>query len=314
MKYEEIENLILGYRDDNGYKDDSMIAFVYELDNRKEWTDEKCWQKANPGLGTIKNRKQLAAKVEKAKANRLLVKNLLCKEFNIRETSTESWLSYDHLNNKEKFDLKELKPRYAIGGADLSSTTDLTNATAIFKVPDDDRLYVLQMYWLPEDLLEERTKEDKIPYDIWCDMGLMRTTPGNKVHYKYVTEWFLELQNEFDIYVPWVGYDGWSATYWVEDMKNNFGKEAMEKVIQGKQTLSEPMKSLGADLKAKKIVYNNSPILKWCLSNTSKKEDDNGNIQPVKGTSPRKRIDGTAGLLNAYVALGRHYDEYMNMI
>lgn len=314
LKYEEIENLILGYRDDNGYKDDSMIAFVYELDNRKEWTDEKCWQKANPGLGTIKNRKQLAAKVEKAKANRLLVKNLLCKEFNIRETSTESWLSYDHLNNKEKFDLKELKPRYAIGGADLSSTTDLTNATAIFKVPDDDRLYVLQMYWLPEDLLEERTKEDKIPYDIWCDMGLMRTTPGNKVHYKYVTEWFLELQNEFDIYVPWVGYDSWSATYWVEDMKNNFGKEAMEKVIQGKQTLSEPMKSLGADLKAKKIVYNNSPILKWCLSNTSKKEDDNGNIQPVKGTSPRKRIDGTAGLLNAYVALGRHYDEYMNMI
>ncbi|MDD2554312.1 MAG: hypothetical protein PHP51_07050, partial [Desulfotomaculaceae bacterium] len=43
------------------------------------WIDPKCWRKANPGLGTIKNEKTLSAKVEKAKANPLLVKNLVCK-------------------------------------------------------------------------------------------------------------------------------------------------------------------------------------------------------------------------------------------
>ena len=181
-------------------------------------------------------------------------------------------------------------------------------------LPDDVNIYVKQMYWLPEDLLEQRTKEDKIPYDIWMDMGLLRTTPGNKVHHKFVTEWFLEIQNEYDIYIPWVGYDSWSATYWVEEMKSNFGKECMEPVIQGKKTLSGPMKSLGADLSSKKIIYDNNPILKWCLSNTSIEIDKNNNIQPAKGSSSRRRIDGTAGLLNAYVTLERHMEEYQNMI
>ena len=313
IKYDECERIINGY-DSGEYVDERVLPIIYELDHRKEWTDPNCWQKANPGLGTIKNVNQLKAKVEKAKANPLLVKNLLCKDFNIRETSNEAWLTFEQINNTTKYDLTLLKPRYGIGGADLSTTTDLTNATVIFMLPGDSNIYVKQMYWLPEDLLEQRTKEDKIPYDIWCDLGLLRTTPGNKVHYKFVTEWFLESQNEYDIYLPWIGYDSWSATYWVEEMKNNFGKECMEPVIQGKKTLSGPMKSLGADLSSKKIIYDNHPILKWCLTNTSVEVDKNNNIQPAKGNSSRRRIDGTAGLLNAYVTLERHYDEYMNMI
>lgn len=313
IKYDECERIINGY-DSGEYVDERVLPIIYELDHRKEWTDPECWAKANPGLGTIKNANQLKAKVEKAKANPLLVKNLICKDFNIRETSNEAWLTFEQINNTTKYDLALLKPRYGIGGADLSTTTDLTNATVIFMLPGDSNIYVKQMYWLPEDLLEQRTKEDKIPYDIWCDLGLLRTTPGNKVHYKFVTEWFLEIQNEYDIYLPWIGYDSWSATYWVEEMKNNFGKECMEAVIQGKKTLSGPMKSLGADLSSKKIIYDNHPILKWCLTNTSVEVDKNNNIQPAKGNSSRRRIDGTAGLLNAYVTLERHYDEYMNMI
>lgn len=312
--YDECEMIINGYGDPNGYKDERTIAFIYELDERKEWTDEKCWVKANPGLGTIKNYDILKGEVEKAKKNPLLLKNLLCKDFNIRETSTETWLSFEDLNNTATFDLKALKPRYGIGGVDLSSTTDLTNATVIFMVRDDPTIYVLQMYWLPEDLLEQRTREDKIPYDIWKEMGLLRTTPGNKVHYKFVTQWFLEVQNDMDIYIPWIGYDSWSATYFVEEMKNYFGASSMEPVIQGKKTLSGPMKSLGADLAAKKINYNNSPILKWNLSNVSVDIDKNDNIQPTKGSNQRKRIDGFAGLLNAYVVLERHYEDYINMI
>lgn len=312
--YDECEMIINGYGDPNGYKDERTIAFIYELDERKEWTDEKCWVKANPGLGTIKNYDILKGEVEKAKKNPLLVKNLLCKDFNIRETSTETWLSFEDLNNTATFDLKTLKPRYGIGGVDLSSTTDLTNATVIFMVRDDPTIYTLQMYWLPEDLLEQRTREDKIPYDIWKEMGLLRTTPGNKVHYKFVTQWFLEVQNDMDIYIPWIGYDSWSATYFVEEMKNYFGAGSMEPVIQGKKTLSGPMKSLGADLAAKKINYNNSPILKWNLSNVSVDIDKNDNIQPTKGSNQRKRIDGFAGLLNAYVVLERHYEDYINMI
>lgn len=314
QKYEESERIINGYFDPNGYHDEHMIAFIYELDSRKEWVDEACWKKANPGLGTIKNIDALRAKVEKAKQNPALVKNLVCKEFNIRETSSEAWLTFEQLNNMETFDLKELKPRYGIGGVDLSSTTDLTNATVIFMVPDDQRIYVLQMYWIPEDLLEQRVREDKIPYDQWHEQGLLRLCPGNKVHYKYVTEWFQEVQDELDIYLFKCGYDSWSATYFVEEMKNTFGKAVMEPVIQGKKTLSSPMKSLGADLSKKLVIYNNNPILKWCLTNTSVDVDKNDNIQPCKGNLGTRRIDGMAGLLDAYVCLENNLEEYKSLI
>lgn len=313
-KYDEAERVINGYFDPDGYKDDHFIAFIYELDNRKEWTDPKCWGKANPGLGTIKNEKTLAAKVEKAKANPLLVKNLVCKEFNIRETSSETWLTFEQLNNKEKFDLIKLKPKYGIGGTDLSSTTDLTAAKVIFMVPEDLHVYVLQMYWLPEDLLAKRTREDKIPYDIWRDRGLLRTCPGNSVHAKYVTEWYVEVMNDMGIYLPWIGYDSWSAKYWVEEMEGHFGKEAMIPVVQGKKTLSGPMKKLGADLESNLIVYNNHPIDKWCLSNTAVDVDKNDNIQPIKTSKQRRRIDGTVALLCAYVALLEKLQDYQNMI
>lgn len=313
-KYEEATSVINGLFDDNGYKDIHFFPFIYELDSRKEWTEESCWKKANPSLGTIKKTETLRAKVEKAKLNSSLVKNLVCKEFNIRETSIEAWLTFEDLNNTAVFNVNELKPRYGIGGCDLSSTTDLTNATVIFRVPDNDNIYVLQMYWLPEDLLEQRIREDKIPYDLWQEKGLLRTCPGNKVHYKYVKEWFEEIQRAYDIYLFKVGYDSWSATYFVEDMANSFGRNVMEPVIQGKKTLSGPMKNLGADLRKKRIIYNNNPILKWCLTNTSVDVDKNDNIQPCKGSLGTRRIDGLAGLLDAYVVYERDLEDYMSLI
>ena len=313
-KYEEAERIINGYDDPEGYHDEHFLPLIYELDSRNEWTDPNAWIKANPGLGTIKSKKALADKVEKAKANPALVRNLVCKEFNIRETSSEAWLNYEELDNRETFDLQKLKPRYGIGGADLSSTTDLTAAKVIFRVPDDPKLYVLSMYWIAEDLLEKRVKEDQIPYDKWHERGLVRLCPGNSVHAKYVKEWFVEVQEKLDVYIPWIGYDSWSAKYWVEDMADYFGQNAMIPVIQGKKTLSDPMKRLHNDLCSKLVIYNNNPIDKWCLANTAYDEDKNGNIQPHKTSKPTRRIDGTAALLDAYTVYLDKRDEYMSMI
>lgn len=334
-KYEEAEKIINGYDDPEGYHDPRFIAFVYELDSRAEWIDPSCWKKANPGLGTIKNEKTLREKVEKAKRNPALVKNLVCKEFNIRETSSEAWLTFEQLDNRERFELdkEERKlilitpmpdgteqrkkypyPRYGIGGADLSSTTDLTAAKVIFRVPGCEKLFVLQMYWLAEDLLEKRVQEDKIPYDKWAERGLLRLSPGNSVHQRDVKKWFVEVQEQLDIYLPWTGYDSWSAKYWVEDMAEFFGRDAMVPVIQGKRTLSDPMKRMGNDLESKLIVYNNNPIDKWCLTNTAYEEDKNGNIQPHKTSKPTRRIDGTAALLDAYVVYQDKQAEYLTMI
>lgn len=314
--YDETERIISGYGDPNGYRDEKTIAFVYELDKRSEWTDEKCWKKANPGLGTIKNLETLRHEVEKAKQEPMLVKNLVCKQFNIRETSSEAWLTFEQLDNKETYDIKALKPRYGVGGIDLSSTIDLTCATLLFQVRGDDRIYIHQMYWIPEDNLQKRIHEDKIPYDVWIEQGWCMLSPGNKIDYRQVVDWFTEQQEQNDIYIWRCGYDSWSAKYFVDDMENQFGKGVMEPVIQGKKTLSAPMKNLGADLTKKLVVYNNNPILKWCLINTSVDVDKNDNIQPMKVNEGRttRRIDGVASLLDAYVIRDKYLEEYRTIM
>ena len=312
--YDECELIINGYGDPDGYKDERTLPLIYELDHRNEFTDEKMWIKANPNLGISKSFTYLREKVDRAKLNSTFVKNVLTKEFNIRETSTESWLEYAELNNTETFDLKKLKPRYGIGGLDLSNTTDLTCATMLFKVRDDERFYAIQMYWLPEDLLEKRIKEDKIPYDKWLQQGWLRVTPGNKIDYKEVTKWFEEVQNDMDIYVYKIGYDNWNSQYIIDDIEERFGKNIPEPVIQGPKTFSSPMKTFKADIKAGRVVYQNNPILKWCLSNAAVKTDANDNISLVKTSNPKRRIDGVASLMDAYICMERHQDEYSNLI
>lgn len=313
-KYEECGKIITGYDDPKVYHDETVLPIVYELDNRKEWTNPACWAKANPALGSIKDREQLAQKVYQAKHNPLLVKNLLCKDFNVRETSGDAFFTFEQLNNEAVYDFKALHPRYGIGGFDLSDTTDLTCATLLFLLPGDDTIYVKQMYWIPEELFDKRVHEDLVPYDVWEKQGYIRRSPGFRIDYRLIKQWFEEIQNEYDCYLFKCGYDRWSASYLVKDMAETFGETVMLPVAQGKQTLSGPMKNLGADLTAKKINYNNNPVLKWCMVNVAVDVDRNDNIQPCKTSVAKRRIDGFASLLDAYVAFEQNKDDYLNMV
>ena len=101
---------------------------------------------------------------------------------------------------------------------------------------DTGKRCVTQMYWIPEETLERRVAEEKIPYDKWRDRGLLRTCAGNTINYKDVTAWFLEMAAEYKIVPAWVYYDAWSARYWVEEMKaSGFN---MIPCIQGAKTLA----------------------------------------------------------------------------
>ena len=144
--------------------------------------------------------------------------------------------------------------------------------------------------------------------------GYLRVSEGNKVDYKDITEWLLEIQNEKDIYIYKIGYDNWSSTYLVDELQSNFGRDSTDAVIQGAKTFSGPMKRFEADLESKLINYNNSPILKWNLSNAAITVDRNDNIALVKTSNSRRRIDGVASLLDAIIVMERHYENYMNMI
>ena len=292
---------------DGTIQDETLLPIIYELDEEKEWTNEECWYKANPALGNIKSLKDLREKVERAKANPIELVNLLCKDFNIRQNTVNAWLTFDDLNNEKIY--QDWKDTYCIAGVDLSSTTDLTAATLLGVKNGEIR--IKQMYWIPANSLDKKVKDDRIPYDKWLKAGWLRLSGDSKIDYHDVTNWFLEEVRNNDLRPLYVGYDSWNAEYWKIEMAG-LGFNMVE-VRQGAKTMSTPMKVMKADLIDKKINYNNNPILKWCLSNTTVKMDSNENIQPDKEKS-RQRIDGAVSLIDAYCIFVDKQQEYLNYI
>ena len=300
---------------DGKIKNKRFLPLIYELDNVDEWTNPKMWIKANPGLGAIKSLEKQQEFVQKAKDDPSFLPTVFVKDFNLKQTNESAWLRYEELNNTAIWNLSDFD--YCIGGFDAADTTDLNAAKAICMRPGDENIYVHQMYWIPESVIEKqkatRREQDNAPYELWVQQGFMRTCPGNKCDKKIFLEWFKELRDE-GLYVLYIGYDPWHISDdLLREFKAEFGQNSMIPVRQGFKTLSDPMKELKAEFQAHRVIYNNNPIDKWCLINTAVKSDVNNNIQPVKQQDSRLRIDGTAALLDAYVVLKDYKDKFINL-
>ena len=213
--------------------------------------------KANPGLGTIKQYATLANFVDRAKKNPEDLPGVLCKDFNVPETSAAAWLSFEDIKSGATFDMEDVYNTYAIGGCDLSATTDLTCATLLIRRSrEDETVYVLQQYFLPERRIEQLDEHNsnEAPYKTWAARGLLTICPGNRVDYSAVTAWFCQMRDEYKIDAYAVGYDRALAGYWVDEMTaNGFDMRA---VAQGPFTWSQPMREMGAALADKKVNYN----------------------------------------------------------
>ena len=293
--------------------DAHLLPVLYTLDDRSEWTNPDAWAKANPGLGTIKSRQQLADDVERAKHDPSCLPSLLVKDFNVQENAAASWLPWVVLKNETVAEADYLNHTYAIGGCDLSATTDLTCATLLIRRPEDPQFYVLQQYFLPKARVEqvEHQGRKEAPYRLWAQQGWLTLCDGATVDYNDVTEWFVSMVQERDIRPLWVCYDAALSGYWVPQM-TDMGFE-MERIRQGPVTWTYPMKRMKGLFEDHRIVYQNNPILRWCLSNTAAKSSNQrgiDSIQPEKITANR-RIDGTVSLLNAMTGYYNHEDEFL---
>ena len=298
---------------DGTIKDDRFLPFIYELDDIAEWDDPNMWIKANPGLGTIKSKDYLSQMVQKAKDDPSFRPTVMVKDFNMPQNPATAWMKFEDIVNDEIFDIAEVANSYAIGGCDLSATTDLTCATLLIRKPHNDKIYVLQHYFLPQSKIDylELTKSKEAPYKLWSEQGWLTINEGAAVDYSNVTKWFVEMVEKYDIRPLWICYDRALSGYWVPEMES-YGFE-MVRIAQGPFTWSQPMKEMGAAFAEHRVIYNNNPVLKWCLSNTACKalnKDGIETIQPVK-LQKNRRIDGMVSLLNAWVGYVKKYDEYI---
>ena len=201
-----------------------------------------------------------------------------------------------------------------VGGVDLAETTDMCSAKVLMLKVNDPKKYIYSMYWIPESKLKTSDdKESGAKYEEWARQGLLRITEGNEVDVATVADWFYELYKDHGIRLFKCGYDQRFAKEFLKRM-NDYGFDT-EMVYQNRYVLTSPMRLLEADIRDQSVWFNDNPIDKWCLTNTSVQVFDTGHLMPVKikGQASR-RIDGTISAVCCYEMLRRYKTELQNFL
>lgn len=299
----------------------NFLIFWYAQDSEEEiWRDEKSWLKSNPSLGVVKKWTFLRGMVEDAKLSASTRAFVLAKDFNIKQSTATAWLTEDVIVNKETFDVESLRGQFYIGGVDLSETTDLTAAVALFVNLVTRQKQVLSMYFVPEEKANEKLDNDnklnpeKKNYRELAAKGYVTICPGNEIDTDMVAQWFLSLLTDFNVRPLKLGYDPWHAVGLNQELSKIFGSDVLERVNMNFSSLSNAMSVLESDLTLKKLNYGDNPVLKWCLSNVSIKVNNLGQMLPAKKYgSPKNRIDGAVALITAYATLSRCRNDYLDL-
>lgn len=313
------EELVKARKILNG-EDDSISAerylpWLYTQDSEQEvWQDPASWQKSNPTLGIVKRWDYLQEQVDAARRSKTDRMFTLSKDFNFKVSNSEAWIMGELLEYSRVYNLDAFRGSIVLGGVDLAETTDMCSAKILLLKPDDNTKYIHSMYWIPESKLSSSDdKESGAKYEEWARQGLIRICEGNEVDVSAVADWFLEMYMDHGIKLFKCGYDQRFAKDFLKRM-DEYGFE-YEMIYQNRYVLSSPMRLVEADIRDQLIAYNDNPIDRWCLGNTSVQVFDTGHIMPVKikGQAAR-RIDGTLSLIMAYEMLRRYKTEMMNTL
>lgn len=313
------EELVKARKILNG-EDDSISAerylpWLYTQDSEQEvWQDPASWQKSNPTLGIVKRWDYLQEQVDAARRSKADRMFTLSKDFNFKVSNSEAWIMGEMLEYSRVYNIDEFRNTIALGGVDLAETTDMCSAKILMLKPDDNTKYIHQMYWIPESKLKTSDdKESGARYEEWAKQGLVRIVEGNEVDVAAVADWFYELYKDYGIRLYKCGYDQRFAKDFLKRMED-YGFDT-EMIYQNRFVLSSPMRLVEADIRDQAIAFNDNPVDKWCLMNTSVQVWDTGHIMPVKikGQAAR-RIDGTLSLIMAYEMLRRYRTDIISAV
>lgn len=277
--------------------DDTHFGVIYGLDPDDDWEDERNWPKANPNLGVSKYLDDLQRKAARAKQMPSALNAFLRLELNVWTQAETRWVPYEHWKQcGEAVDANGLRGRRCYTGMDLSSTTDIAAMIHVFPPEStDDRYQVLCRFWVPEEAMRERSKRDRVPYDVWVRQGFITATPGAVIDYDYILQQLKEDCESYD--VDELAYDRWGAT----KLANDIDKEGITTLVQfgqGFASMSAPMKELEKLIVQHMLAHGNNPVLTWMAHNLVAAHDAAGNIKPDKANSIEK-IDGLTALIMA---------------
>lgn len=305
-------------------QDDEWFGLIYTIDDEDDWQDEANWIKANPYLGLSKQYDYMRTESARAAEMPTALAQFQRYDLNMWVRSDTKWMPMDDwrlcsgpVPAHQLRSVLSSRPCYA--GLDLSTSIDLCSLVFEFPPVEEDPLhYILPFYFCPEDAIIKRSRNDRVPYDVWADNEYIIPTPGNIVDQNYIMHTLGELMAEFQL--KRLYFDRWGSTKIITDLQHdlNFTTDQTEheryntpllvQFGQGYASMSAPMKDVLRLVMSHEYAHGDHPILTWNMDNLIATSDPAGNIKPDKAKS-RERIDGAVALIMAHAGAMTHTPE-----
>ena len=287
-------------------KETRLLPFLYMIDDLDKWNDLGELQKSNPNLNISVPLDYMIEEIAVAEGSLSKKAEFITKYACIKQNSSLAWLPANVVENAsgDALSLEDFKDCYCVAGIDLSQVVDLTACVAV--IEKGGELYVFAHFWLPSEKIEEATQRDGVPYDIYIKRGFLSPSGDNYIDYRDCYQWLADLVEKYSIYPLKVGYDRYSATYLVADLKA-YGFHC-DDVYQGENLYPCLMLTQGM-LEDKKIHIGDNDLLKAHLLNSAiKMSTERGRGKLVK-LAPSLHIDGVAALIDAMTVRDKYYAE-----
>lgn len=281
--------------------DDAFFGYVCSLDADDDpFSDESCWPKANPTLGTTIKLSYLREQVTEAKG--MPSKEGVVRRLNFSQWTDaySPWVSGDLWRACEAdFDIAELDGLPCYGGLDLSGARDLTALVLAFP-RDGGRVDCLSWFWTPGDTLHERARIDRVPYDVWRDQRFLIAPPGRVVDYGFIARTIGEIAARYEL--RQLCFDPYRIGYLEQDLTDQGVEVELVAHGQGYYRSSESglwmphsVDTLEKAVMTGTLRVARNPVLTWCSASAVLATDAKGNriFDKRKSTG---RIDGVVAL------------------
>ena len=274
--------------------DPTQKCWLYTAPTDADPFSDEAIRAANPAFDIFMNKEEVRRQAEDARrmpSREAAYRNLIC---NQRVEARNPFVTRSVWEGCGAL-AEPLEGKRVWGGLDLSSVSDLT---ALVLVSDEGDVH--PTFWLPGDGLAEKSRNDRVPYDVWARDGWLETTPGRSIEYEFIAHHLREVFDSCDVQA--LAFDRYNMRFlkpWLERV--GFTESELERFVefgQGFASMSPALRELESKILNAQLKHGNHPVLAMCANNATVVQDPAENRKFVKSRASG-RIDGMVALAMA---------------
>ena len=282
-------------------REQHILPIIYMIDDPEKWNDLQELRKSLPGLGESVSEEFIRKEIDVAEESLSKATEFKTKYCNLKQAMSTAWLRAEDINKAFGWrkPMEEIRSRYCVGGVDLSQTTDLTSACIVCEI--DGILWIHSHFWLPNKRLEEATRRDNIPYEIYIKKGFLSLSGEEFINSDDVLLWFMDLVKRWKVFPLMIGIDRYSAMDLIQKLD---GKHFKTDTVSQGFNLSNVSDTFEGLLREGRIRdMDDNDLLKIHMADAAQQMESN-----AEQAHPRKKlvkiskyahVDGVAALLDA---------------